>query len=116
LETKKNKRIPFFEKQSREVVDNTGSGQKNKAEQTEKQSGELIENMFLWKKQTGNKPENKAGHVVENRESSKIEGKLANTCCPLPDSAWELSAKPSSFAPLADPMLPHRPPPNSIYN
>jgi hypothetical protein len=50
---RKTKKNTFFKKQSGGVIDNTGSGTKNKPEQTEKQSGEVVENTFLWKKQTG---------------------------------------------------------------
>jgi hypothetical protein len=35
----RDKRIPYFEKQTGDVAENKGSDLKNKAEQTEKQSG-----------------------------------------------------------------------------
>jgi hypothetical protein len=40
----KTKKNTFFKKQTGEVIENKGSGEKNKPEQTEKQSGEVVEN------------------------------------------------------------------------
>jgi hypothetical protein len=48
----KTEKNTFFKKQSREVIENKGSGTKNKPKQTQKQSREVFENTFLWKKQT----------------------------------------------------------------
>ena len=50
-----------FEKQTGEVVENTGSAPKNKPERTGKRSGEVVENTYLWKKLSGNEPEIKLG-------------------------------------------------------
>jgi hypothetical protein len=42
----------FYIKRTREVLENTASGPKNKAKRTQKRSGEVVENTYLWKKRT----------------------------------------------------------------
>jgi hypothetical protein len=48
----KTKKNTFLKKQSREVIEKTTLGLKNKPEQTEKQSGEVVKNTWLWKEQS----------------------------------------------------------------
>ena len=58
----------LFQKQSGEVIDNTGLDTKNKAEQTENKAEKLLKSSSCGK----NKPENKPTDVVENTEQREF--------------------------------------------
>ncbi|HET9179160.1 MAG TPA: hypothetical protein VFQ24_12450 [Terriglobia bacterium] len=62
----------ILQKQTGEVVENKGSGPKNKPEQTGKQSGEVVENTYLWKKQTGNEPKTNRAILLKTREGGNL--------------------------------------------
>ncbi|HXH49016.1 MAG TPA: hypothetical protein VNM47_06690 [Terriglobia bacterium] len=64
----KIKKNTFFEKQSREVVDNKRSSQKNKPKRTQNEAGKLLKIHSCGK----NEPKNEPGHVVENKRGLKF--------------------------------------------
>jgi hypothetical protein len=76
-----------FEKQTREVIENTGYGLKNKPKQTQKQSREVVENTYLWKKRTKkNKKTNFAMFLkinsVEKTNPKRTGDKIEAPVCP----------------------------------
>ena len=61
----------YFEKRTREVVDNTPSGQKTNPNEPKNEPEKLLKTRSCGK----NEAENEAGHIVENKDCQKREPK-----------------------------------------
>jgi hypothetical protein len=58
----------YFEKQTREVIENKGSGPKNKPKQTQKRSREVVENTRGQKKRTRTNPKTNPAILLKIKE------------------------------------------------